>query len=64
MNPAQIVAISSMIQTASDAGLVLIGGVRQLIEILHAAPSEAELATIEAAVVADAAARKAARDKM
>lgn len=64
MNAQQIAALGSMLLQAEQSGLVIIGGVRALISIVHAQPSAAELDAIESAVVADATQRKSENDRM
>ena len=64
MTAQQITAVATSVLQLEQAGLIVIGGVKALVSILHTPPSEAELNALVDAVVSDATSRKAARDGM
>ena len=64
MTPAQILALASSVSAYTQAGMVLIGGVKSLVSLFANAPTDAELDALVDALVADASRRKSERDTM
>ncbi len=57
MTPTQILSIAGAVNGWAEVGIQVVGGVKSLLSILHAPPTDDELNAVEAAIAADATRR-------